>query len=86
MLLIKGLDNFAKLRSAGAAKNLPMVKLESSGAQGLVYWFINGKLFYKVNPNKHLKHQFKKTGRYQIAVSDEMGKTASIMIDVLTSD
>ncbi|NOQ36897.1 MAG: penicillin-binding protein 1C [Methylococcaceae bacterium] len=83
---IKGLDNFAKLRSAGAAKNLPAVKLESRGAQGLVYWFINGKLFYKVNPNKHLKHQFKKTGRYQIAVSDEMGKTASIMIDVLTSD
>jgi len=82
-LKIKGLDNLTKLRSAGAAKNLPMVKLETTGAQGLVYWFINGKLLYKVHPEKYLKHQFKKTGRYQIAVSDEMGKTASIRIGVL---
>lgn len=83
ILKIKGLDNLAKLRSAGAAKNLPRVKLETTGAQGFVYWFINGKLLYKVYPEKYLKHQFKKTGRYQIAVSDEMGKTASIRIEVL---
>jgi penicillin-binding protein 1C len=82
-LKIKGLDNLAKLRSAGAAKNLPRVKLETTGAQGFVYWFINGKLLYKVHPKKYLKHQFKKTGRYQIAVSDETGKTASIRIEVL---
>ena len=84
MLKIKGLDNLSILRSAGAAKNLPMVKLETTGAQGFVYWFINGKLLYKVHPEKYLKHQFKKTGHYQIAVSDEMGKTASIRIEVAT--
>ncbi len=85
-LKIEGLDNLAKLRSAGAAKNLPTVKLETTGAQGIVYWFINGKLLYKVHPEKHLKHQFQKTGRYQIAVSDEMGKTASIRIEVLKGE
>lgn len=80
---IEGLDHLTKLRSAGVAKNLPAVKLASSGAHGLVYWFINGKLLYKVHPDKHLTHLFKKTGHYQIAVSDEMGKTASISVDVL---
>ncbi|MDQ7089618.1 MAG: penicillin-binding protein 1C [Methylococcales bacterium] len=85
-LKIEGLDNLAKLRSAGAAKNLPTVKLETTGAQGIVYWFINGKLLYKVHPEKHLKHQFQKTGRYQIAVSDEMGKIASIRIEVLKGE
>ena len=80
---IEGLDNLAKLRSAGASKKLPAVKLESSGAQGMVYWFINGQLLYKVSPEKHLKHQFKTSGHYQIAVSDESGKTASITLEVL---
>ncbi len=80
---IQGLEHLTKLRSAGAARNLPTINLESSGAQGLVYWFINGKLIYKVHPHKRLKYQFKNRGRYQIAVSDDAGKTASITIDVL---
>ncbi|MCK5728747.1 MAG: penicillin-binding protein 1C [Methylococcales bacterium] len=80
---IEGLEDFSQLRSAGAAKNLPMIKLKTSGAQGMVYWFINGQLIYKVRANETLKHQFKTTGRYQLAVSDETGKTARIRIDIL---
>jgi penicillin-binding protein 1C len=82
LLKIEGLNDQAQLRSAGAAKNLPAVPLQTSGAQGWVYWFINGQLLYKVSPEKPLKHQFTQTGHYQIAVTDEMGKTASIEVDV----
>lgn len=84
VLKIEGLDDNAQLRSPGAAKNLPAVPLKTSGAQGSVYWFINGQLLYHVDPTKALKHLFKETGHYQIAVSDEMGKTASIEVDVLS--
>jgi penicillin-binding protein 1C len=82
-LKIEGLDDKAQLRSPGAAQNLPAVPLQTSGAQGVVYWFINGQLLYKVDPTKELKHQFSQAGHYQIAVSDEMGKTASIEVEVL---
>ena len=84
-LKIEGLDDGAKLRSAGAANNLPLIKLKSSGAQGQVYWFINGELLYKVESSRTLKHQLEKTGNYQIAVTDEMGKTTSITIEVLNT-
>jgi penicillin-binding protein 1C len=82
LLKIENLVDRAQLRSAGAAKNLPIVQLQTSGAQGRVYWFINGQLLYHVNPDKTLKHQFTKTGHHQIAVTDEMGKTASVEVDV----
>jgi penicillin-binding protein 1C len=82
---IEGLDHLAKLRSAGVANNLPAVKLASSGAQGQVYWFINGKLRYKVHPDRYLQHRFKKTGFYQLTVSDDIGKTASITIEILAT-
>ncbi len=85
VLKIEGLEDKAQLRSPGAAKNLPVVPLQTSGAQGAVYWFINGQLLYKVDPTKDLKHQFKQSGHYQIAVSDEMGKTASIEVEVLAA-
>jgi len=62
------------------------VQLKTSGAQGTtVYWFINGQLLYHVAPDKLLKHQFRQVGHYQIAVTDEMGKTASIEVDVSTA-
>ncbi len=80
---IEGLEDLALLRSAGAAKNLPTITLKTSGAQGAVYWFINGKLSYKASAGDVLKHQFKTTGRYQVAVNDETGKTARIRLDVL---
>jgi penicillin-binding protein 1C len=82
LLKIENLTDHAQLRSAGAAKNLPAVQLQTSGAQGRVYWFINGQLLYHVSPEQKLKHQFTKTGHYQIAVTDEMGKTASVEVDV----
>jgi penicillin-binding protein 1C len=73
------------VRSAGAAKNLPAVSLQTSGAQGMVYWFINGKLLYHLSPEQPLKHQFTEVGHHQIAVSDDAGKTASIEVDVFSS-
>ncbi len=82
VLKIESLTDHAQLRSAGAAKNLPAVQLQTSGAQGMVYWFINGQLLYHLAPDKLLKHQFSQAGHYQIAVTDEMGKTASIEVDV----
>lgn len=85
VLKIENLLDHAQLRSAGAAKNLPAVQLQTSGAQGTVYWFINGKLLYHFSPDQPLKHQFTQTGHYQIAVTDEMGKTASIEVDVLAA-
>ena len=85
VLKIENLTNHIQLRSAGAAKNLPAVQLQTSGAQGRVYWFINGQLLYHVAPDKLLKHQFTEPGHYQIAVTDEMGKTASIEADVLAA-
>jgi penicillin-binding protein 1C len=85
VLKIEVLPDHAQLRSAGAAKNLPAVQLQSSGAQGMVYWFINGQLLYYLAPDKLLKHQFSQTGHYQIAVTDDMGKTASIEVDVLAA-
>jgi penicillin-binding protein 1C len=81
-LKIENLTDHAQLRSAGAAKNLPAVQLQTSGAQGLVYWFINGQLLYHLPSEQPLKHQFTQVGHYQIAVTDEMGKTASIEVDV----
>ncbi|MCK5871703.1 MAG: penicillin-binding protein 1C [Methylococcales bacterium] len=80
---IEGLDDLAQLRSAGAANNLPTIKLKTSGAQGNLYWFINGQLTYKVHVDTVLTHTFKTTGRYQLAVSDETGKTARIRLEVL---
>jgi membrane carboxypeptidase/penicillin-binding protein PbpC len=83
VLTIEGLHDHAQLRSVGAAKNLPRVLLQTRGAQGRVYWFINGQLRYRVEAEKILTHQFSQAGHYQIAVSDDWGKTASLEIDVL---
>jgi penicillin-binding protein 1C len=85
VLKIENLTDHAQLRSAGAAKNLPAVSLQTSGAQGMVYWFINGALLYHARPEQALKHQFTQTGHYQIAVLDEMGKTANIEVDVFAA-
>ncbi len=81
-LNIEGLDDLAQLRSAGAAKNLPTIKLKTSGAQGNLYWFINGQLTYKVRADAVLTHTFNTTGHYQLAVSDETGKTAQVRLEV----
>lgn len=85
VLKIESLTDHASVRSAGAAKNLPAVSLQTSGAQGMVYWFINGKLLYHLSPEQPLKHQFTEVGHHQIAVSDDAGKTASIEVDVFSS-
>jgi penicillin-binding protein 1C len=85
-LKIAGLEDNTQLRLAGGSKKLPIVALKTKGAEGIVYWFINGVLRYKAPSNQHLKHQFKTTGRYQLAVTDETGKTASIQLEVIDNE
>ncbi len=83
VLTIEGLTHHAQLRTAGASQYLPTVTLKVSGAQGRIYWFINGQLIYQIAGDQIIKHHFNDSGHYQIAVSDDLGKTASIEIDII---
>lgn len=80
---IEGLENNTKLRSAGASKKLPRIKLQAQGGQGKHYWFINAHLKYTVLSNKAIFHQFTSSGSYQITLIDDMGHSDSIAIEVL---
>jgi len=80
---IIGLENNTKLRSAGAAKQLPRIRLQSQGGQGQYYWFINGHLKFSANDTQILFYQFKTTGKYQISVIDDAGHSDSINIEVI---
>lgn len=80
---IDGLENNTKLRSAGASKKLPRIKLLAQGGQGKSYWFINAHLKYTTSIKRPVFHQFNSAGRYQITVIDDAGHSASINIEVL---
>jgi penicillin-binding protein 1C len=84
-LQIEGLHDQARLRAAGADKNLPIIKLLAHGGQGKLYWFINGNIRYSANHHQAVKHQFSKPGLFQIAVTDEAGNTAAVEARVLPS-
>jgi len=80
---IIGLDNNTKLRAAGAAKQLPRIRLQTQGGQGKYYWFINGHLKFSANSTQILFYQFKATGKFQISVIDDAGHSDSINIEVI---
>jgi len=80
---IEGLENNTKLRSAGASKALPRIKLQTQGGQGKSYWFINAHLKYSTSNNQAVYHQFKTAGKYQITVIDDAGHSDSINLEVL---
>ncbi len=80
---IVGLDNHTKLRSAGASKKMPRVKLQTQGGQGKFYWFINGYLKYTVTNSETIFHLFQSTGDYQITVIDDSGHSDSINLSVI---
>lgn len=80
---IVGLENNSKLRSAGASKKLPRIKLLAQGGQGKLYWFINGYLKYTVTNFNPVFHQFDATGRYQITVLDDAGHSDSLKLTVI---
>ena len=80
---IEGLENNTKLRSAGASKILPRIKLQAKGGQGEIYWFINAHLIYTVSNSRPIFHQFEAAGNYQITVIDDAGHSDSITLKVL---
>ena len=80
---IEGLENNTKLRSAGADKVLPRIKLHASGGQGTYYWLINDHLVYTVSSGLPVYHRFLTTGAFQITVIDAAGHSDSVSVEVL---
>jgi penicillin-binding protein 1C len=78
-LKIMGLTNGEIIRQSNGGK-LPETKVELRGAQGDVYWMMNGRL---LNGNGRVQTiQFQEAGRYDITAFDDQGNFDRIVVSV----
>ena len=77
-LKINGIRNNSVIKTSATASILPTVQLDSSGGEGLRFWYLNGKEIMSGNMNKVLRYKFNQAGQYQILVIDSSGQTAMV--------
>ncbi|MDP2783151.1 MAG: penicillin-binding protein 1C [Sulfurimicrobium sp.] len=60
----------------------PVLKLEARGAEGEVYWLINGRMLARQSGNKPLYHRPENPGRLTITAMDEFGHFDRVNVSV----
>ena len=81
-LFIVGVRERDRLRLPASNAQLLSLKLSSLGGAGKRWWFLNGVLMGETAPDETLTYAFKRIGKQQLTLLDELGQTASIEFSI----
>lgn len=81
---IIGVASGETLRRAGAAKDMPTVRLDVRGIRGEIIWLVNGNAVGRARSGEGIIHQFSAPGRYLITALDDHGRYDRV--EVLVED